>query len=184
MFEYIRKQFNYTDYQIAQLRYFSKVVKSELSKSLIIGFFFINKPLLYIWYLFVFKFVRGATGGIHCKTYISCLTLSALFTFLCINILPDISISRTLKLLLLFVCLFVSCSIGPVVSSLHTPLAQKAINYSKFRLMCIITLHILLLLTIKHSTFINAGFWVIISNTIQLTICWLRKEKKNEKDST
>jgi len=176
MFKYIQKKYRFNNYQIAQLKFFLLTLISEFSKTIIIGAFFINQYCLFIWCLLIFQLMRTSTGGIHCKKYISCLGVSFFFFLLCIRLLPNIHITKTVQLILLFVCIYISYNIGPVVSSLHLELSHKSIYNSKNKLAITILCYSILVYIMPQYCFISVGFWVIILNTIQLVISKLRKE--------
>lgn len=179
MFDYIKKHFNYTNYQIAQLRYAFVVCAAEISKAIIIGVFYLDRIPLFLWTLLIFQLMRQATGGLHCKTYLSCLAVSFIFIVLSIDILPLFSVSRLLQLVLLFACIIISHCIGPVISDIHIPLSQEAISKAKLRLITIIFIYMVLLFIMPRNIYITVGFWVIILNTLQLIVARIRKEVRH-----
>lgn len=176
MFNYIQKNFGYSNYEIAQLRYCFKVYAAELSKIFIIGAFFFNNIPVYLWTLLIFRTMRQATGGLHMKSYISCLFVSWLFFILSINILPNLYLPRLVQLIILLICILLSHHIGPVVSRIHVPLSEEAISKAKLRLITTILIYMLLLFIFPESIYITAGFWIIVLNTLQLIVAKTRKE--------
>lgn len=180
MFDYIQKNFDFTDYQMAQLRFAFMTLASELSKALIIGLLFINKLPLFLWALFIFQLMRQATGGIHCKGYLGCLITSIVFIFLSISILPMVSISRLLQLFILLICITVSYLIGPITSDLHLPLKEEFIHKAKLRSVSIIVVYMVVIFIFSQNLFISVGFWVIFLNTLQLIIAKIGKEVSHQ----
>ncbi|MBQ4282988.1 MAG: accessory gene regulator B family protein [Lachnospira sp.] len=186
MFDYIQKSFGYSNYEIAQLRHAFKVYISEISKMLIIGLFFITRLPLFIWTLLIFQLMRQATGGMHFKTYISCLIASLSFFILSIDILPLIPVCRLIQLISLLICVIISHCLGPVISDIHMPLSKDAIAKAKLRLITIVFFYMLFLFIMPQNAYTNSGFWVIILNTLQLIVARIRKEVKhtNENQNT
>ena len=127
---YIQIKYDFTDYQMAQLRFFTVTLLSELSKFLIIGLFFIYDIRLYLWTIVVFQIVRSTTGGIHCRTYAGCLLLSLAFMVIIIKVLPLFTPVLFARILMLVICAAVSFIIGPVTSAKHLKLS----NNTRFRL--------------------------------------------------
>ncbi len=183
MFNYIQKCYGFSNYQIAQLRHAFVVYAAEISKAIIIGAFYISRLPLFLWTLLVFWLMRQSTGGLHYKTYPSCLLASFSFFILSIDILPLIPTSRLIQLIILLACVLISHRIGPVISDIHIPLTQEAISQAKLRLITIIAGYMLLLFIMPESPYITAGFWIIILNTLQLIVAKIRKEVKKEHET-
>ena len=49
MQEFLKRQYQFSDFQIAQLQFFVKTISSELSKFLIMGFIFRDRLGLYLF---------------------------------------------------------------------------------------------------------------------------------------
>ena len=82
MNEFLKKQYQFTDYQIAQLQYVWKTLASEISKLLIMGIIFSDRLGIYAVAVTIMVLLRTATGGLHCKKYISCFLVSFSYMFL------------------------------------------------------------------------------------------------------
>lgn len=176
MFRYIQKKYQFTDYQIAQLNFLCLTLFSELSKTFLIGILFIHELPIFIWCLLVFQLMRTSTGGIHFKRYVSCLCMSIFFFFMCIDILPLIPIDKTVELVLLVICAYISYIIGPVVSAVHLELSPESIAASKNRLMYVVFGYSVFLFIMPQYRFISVGFWVIIFNTVMLVIAKIKSQ--------
>ncbi|GFI70072.1 accessory gene regulator protein B [Lachnospiraceae bacterium] len=116
MHDFLKNQYQFSDYQIAQLQYLLKTFSSEFSKLLIMGFIFRNQMGVYFFAVTIMLLLRTATGGLHCKKYISCFLVSFTYMFLSLNVLPLISINKVFQLILLFFCMIGNYFIGPVTS--------------------------------------------------------------------
>lgn len=168
MYVLFKRKYGFTDYQIAQLRFFFLTVFSEISKIIIIGLFFMDNIPLYIWGLFVLFTVHTSTGGFHCKTYLGCLSVSVLYMILSIRILPLISLGTLTMMFTILVSCIVAYKIGPVISPIHLHLSNKRIIGLKHRLLIFNFLYLIALYIIPENPFITAGYWIIILNTLQL----------------
>lgn len=178
MHEFLKEQYQFSDYQIAVLGYFGKTVASELSKLLIMGIVFRDMLGIYAFAVMVMMLVRTATGGLHCKRYLSCLMASCTYMFLSIVILPMIPVNKVFQMTLLFICMLCNYYVGPVTSVVHAPLSENCVKRVKLQAFLIIFFYITLMYIIPENPYMTAGFWVIILHTLQLIVA--RKIKKGE----
>ena len=107
MHDFLKEQYEFSDYQIAQLKYFFKTVTAEFSKLAIMAFLFRDKIGLYFFAITVMLLLRTSTGGLHCKTYWGCFGVSLGYMVLSIEILPLLTVNKLLQLVLLFICSFI-----------------------------------------------------------------------------
>lgn len=170
MLEFIQKKYKFTDFQTAQLRYFFLTVFGELSKLIIMGFLFREKLALFIWAVFILRLTRSASGGLHCKTYWGCFLLSLLYMFSAIELLPLVPVDKFWQMAGLLICIIVSHHIGPVTSALHPVLSEEVSTKLKYKLVTVIFIFYLLLFIMPQNPYMTVGFWVIILNTMQLTV--------------
>lgn len=168
MFKLIQTKYEFTDYQIAQLKFFFLTVAAEASKLLIMGFIFRENLLLYIWSIFILQLVRSACGGLHCKTYWGCFFLSLIYMFLAIEILPQIYMVKFLQMLFLLVCIVVTYHVGPITSAKHPTLSDEVCHKLKIKFYSVIFVFYILLFVMPENRYVTTGFWVIILNTLQL----------------
>lgn len=172
----LKTYYQFTDYQIAQLHHLSKTIFSEISKLLIMGIFFRNELDIFCAAIITLWLLRISTGGIHCKTYISCFLLSFTYMFISIRLLPLIPINKLFQMILLFVCIQVNYRIGPVTSDIHLPLTQKYIKKGRLNAFVIIFFFLVITYIIPENKYITACFWIIILHTLQLIIAKIRKK--------
>lgn len=92
MKNFFKTYYAFTDYQTAQLQHLVKIFLSEFSKLIFLGIFFKNKLDIFLIGIGILLLLRTSTGGLHCKTYLSCFLFSFLFMSLSIQILPLINI--------------------------------------------------------------------------------------------
>lgn len=169
----IQKKYGFTDFQIAQLRYFFLTVFGELSKLIIMGFLFREKIGLFIWAVFILRLTRSASGGLHCKTYWGCFFLSLLYMFSAIELLPLVPVNKFQQMSGLLICIVLSHHIGPITSALHPVLSDEISLKLKNKLIIVIFIFYLLLFIMPQNPYMTVGFWVIILNTLQLTVAKL-----------
>ncbi len=176
MHELLKEQYEFSDYQIAQLAYLAKTLVSEFSKLLIMGIIFRNKLGLYLFAAFVMLLLRTSTGGLHCKKYISCFLVSLSYMFLSIIILPGIPVNKVFQLIFLFICMLGNYYIGPVTSTVHAPLGDHLVKRVKLQAFLIIFFYLTITYIIPENPYIAAGFWVIILHTLQLVAARIIKK--------
>lgn len=176
MRDFLKEQYEFSDYQIAQLAYLAKTFISEFSKLLIMGFFFREQLGIYLFAVVVLILLRTATGGIHCRKYISCFLVSFIYMFLALIVLPDIPINKVFQLVLLFICMLCNYYIGPVTSPVHEALEDSLVKRVKIQAFLVIFFYLTLTYIIPESTCVSAGFWIIILHTLQLIAARLIKK--------
>lgn len=178
MHEFLKEQYQFSDFQIAQLKYTWKTFASELSKLLIMGLLFRHDFGKYIFSVTLMLFLRTATGGLHCKKYISCFLVSFTYMFLSLMVLPAIPVNKVFQLVLLFICMLCNYYIGPVTSAVHRSLSTDCKKRVKVQAFLIIFFYLTLTYIVPENPYFTCGFWVIILNTLQLLLA--KAQKKEE----
>lgn len=176
MNEFLKKNYQFSDYQIAVLGFMAKTLASELSKLLIMGFIFRNRLGIYVAAVTVMIFLRTATGGLHCKTYISCFLVSFTYMFLAIMVMPMIPVNKVFQLILLFICMLCTYYVGPVTSTVHVPLKDGLVKRVKIQAFLFIFFFIVATYIVPENPYITVGFWVIILHTLQLVAARIIKK--------
>lgn len=174
MLELIQTKYEFTDFQIAQLRYFFLTVFGELSKLILMGFLFREKIGLYIWAVILLRLTRSASGGLHCKTYWGCFFLSLLYMFSAIELLPLLPVNKFWQMTGLFICIMVSHHIGPITSAKHPALSGEVQMKLRMKLVTVIFIFYIFLYIMPQNRYMTVGFWVIILNTLQLIIAKIK----------
>lgn len=184
---YIQRTLGYSDYEIALLKYFFTAVFYDVSKFILLGIAFGFVGLLpeYLMATVVLISLRTSSGGLHFKTYLSCLIFSLVFFVFSIVILPLIPVTKLLKLCLLLVCMILVNYIGPITSRYRKKPDAILIKKSKKDCSTIIFFYCLLTFIIPTNHYIDVGFWVIIMQTLQLVLAKIFKrrcqyEKQND----
>ena len=128
MWEKLKGRYNLTDYQIALLRYLLFTFLSESSKLFFILFLYRRHLALCIATLLFLCCIRRTAGGFHCNTYAGCLFVSTGYAFLCLTLLPLISLTKTARILLCMVCILINYALAPVSSSKRPALSAAKRN--------------------------------------------------------
>lgn len=176
MHDFLKNEYGFSDYQIAQLKYLFKTIASEFSKLAIMAIIFRNKIGLYVFAVTVMLLLRTATGGLHCKTYLGCFAVSLGYMFLSIEVLPLITVNKLLQLILLFICMLLNYYIGPVTSSVRPPLREHVFKRVRIQAFLIIFFYLTLTYILPETPYITAGFWVVILHTAQLIVAKILKK--------
>lgn len=177
MLDILQKKFEFTDYQIAQLKYLAIMTFSELSKFLLLGFFFRNDWRLYLYGISFLCLLRFSTGGFHCNTYIGCFLTTLLFLFLSLKVLPIISVPLFCMYILLILCAYINLSIGPISSDKRLPQNAKTKKRLANQSFFIIIVHLFFVI-FHQSHYVTVGSWIIIIHTIQLIFAKLFQSKE------
>ena len=176
MRELLKATYNFSDYQIAQLSFLAKTLLSEISKIFIIGLFFRKEIPFYIICMFILALLRTSTGGLHCKTYLSCLIASCFYIIFTFKVLPMIPIDQIPAMVLLVLCAVIDYNIGPVTSDVHLPLTEKVKQRGRICTVLTISFFFILMYIIPENFYIITGFWIIVSHTLQLIVAKIRKK--------
>lgn len=176
MKELLKSTYQFSDYQIAQLNFLAKTLLSEASKIFIIGLFFRKELPFFFICMLVLTLLRTTTGGLHCKTYLSCLAASCLYIILTLKVLPLIPISQIPAMILLIICAVIDYKIGPVTSNVHLPLSEATKQKGRICTLMTICFFIILMYIIPENLYAITGFWIIISHTLQLIAAKIRKK--------
>lgn len=164
-----------SEYEKKLIRYWAACILSEGSKIIIftIIFYCWNKlPEFGMALLFLFLF-RSCTGGLHCKSYFSCLCLS--FFILLSGILLGEAIFLPRYLILILIAVLGICSYGltPILSVNRPPATPAIIKHARKRTLIVSILLFVLLWMFSGSRYWNIGFWLFVINTIQLFTAYM-----------
>lgn len=176
MKELLKSTYHFTDYQIAQLEFLAKTLSSEFSKIFIIGLFFWKELPFFFVSMLVISVLRTSTGGLHCKTYLSCLAASWLYIVFTIKLLPLLPIEQIPAIFMLILCAITDYKIGPVTSDVHLPLTESSKRKGRLCTLFTIIAFLILMIFFPENTCVITGFWIIISHTLQLIAAKIRKK--------
>lgn len=164
-----------------KLNYSLEVLLGESSKLVILFllFFAFNSPVILLQAMLSLFMIRINTGGLHFKTYWSCLSFSAAFFTLVALLYAHVQLSPLL-MMTIGVISFAAIAVTAPVTSAYRP------NYStedrrRFRIRgCVAAaLHLFGFWAIKNNPYFTISVWVIFLQAIQLLIA--KEMKRNEK---
>lgn len=182
---YLHDTLGFSNYEIAQIRYFVISILSELSKLLIIGlfFFFTHRLLQFLTAAFVLCLLRITTGGVHFKHYYSCLAMSFSIFFVGVCLLNPIYLLKVMQLPLLLCCIAINYACAPVVSCFRPIPDGIKVQRSKVRSFWLLTFFSILVFIFPQNQYINVGFWMIILQTLQLFAAKILKRRHENETS-
>lgn len=178
--DYLKETYDFSDFQIAQIRYTVTSLLSEFSKILIMGvfFYYIDHLGEYLLAAFVLCMLRTCTGGLHFKHYLSCFMVSFLIMFMGVYLLPHIYVNRIMQLIILLLCIICNYYCSPIVSSYRPIPDGVAVRKSKWQSFTIIFIFTLVMYIIPMNPYTYAGFWIIILQSLQLIVAKILKRRK------
>ena len=127
IYNYLQKEFHYSDFQIKVLQYFFRTIGAESSKLFVFAVFFWYTGQIqeYIFAVLVLLYFRFFGGGFHLKTYWGCFIFSFSYIFLCIQGASLISIPLILQICFLLFAILLSIWTGSIPSTLKKNISKK-----------------------------------------------------------
>ena len=196
MWKKLKIRYGLTDYQIALLRYLLFTFLSESSKLFLILFLYRKHLALCIATLLLLCCIRRTAGGFHCNTYAGCLFVSITdaykqtaciciagclfvsigYAFLCLTLLPLVSLTKPERLLLCMGCILINYALAPVSSSKRPVLSATKKKQFKWISTGILIVFFFILLIAPENEYMISGFWVIILHAVQLSCAAVQKK--------
>lgn len=170
--KYIQIHYGYSDYEIAQVKYFLTVLSTEISKFIILALFWWHKGALlsFIWAMCIFALLRSCSGGIHLKYYFSCFIASFIHFILCVDILPKHHISKLQMGISLFLWVYLIIRYTPTVSKYrHTPTLDQT-NICRKKISIYLIIFIIAIYCIPNLQTSYVIYWSISLHALQLSL--------------
>lgn len=162
--------------------YYLKCILMEGSKIILFILAFWKMGLIWEYWmaLLALMLLRNHGGGIHCRTYLSCLAVS--FTVLYASILAaqNIYLPAIGNILTLAVCGYLGYKLVPIVSESRPDPTPDIVRRSKWITVIIISVFCILICIRPNNLYINIGVWTIIIHILQLLIAKKYKGGKTE----
>lgn len=180
--EYLNKNNNaLTEKDLLKIRYSLQVILGDLSKLIIIflTFFCLKQVPLFFLSFVVMNSTRPLMGGIHCKTFTSCLICSIMY-FLIIVLLsilfPKLNIYFCI---IFFIISFIIILIYAPCHNEKRPIKNK--NILKILSLTSLIFWCILFFTLRNTQICNCIFLSILMQIIQLIIVNLKGVVSNAK---
>lgn len=154
-----------------------KLIGTELSKFIILLIIFI---IIGKWGEFLISIamllpLRCNIGGLHFKTYRTCLLVTFSIFIVAIIILPKFILTKVKVILLMFLCLILTLIIGPIINPTRPSLSKFQIKKSKKRAAIIFVIYTILYCIFPDNQYIICGIWITIEQTIQLLLAKIQR---------
>ena len=183
---FLHNTLGFSNYEIAQIQFFTNSILSEISKILIIGGFFLIIDMfdMFIPATLTLCCLRTCTGGLHFKHYLSCLAVSFAIFFIDITILNKFVLIKPVQLLLLIICAIINYLCAPIVSVFRPIPNGVRILRSKRQATTIISFYFVLVFILPTTSYLNVGFWMILLQSIELLVAKFIVRRNNRNETT
>lgn len=161
-----------TPYQKKMMIFFFKCIGSELSKTAIffVIFFLIGLASEFWAALFFMMLYRTSSGGLHCKSYLSCLALSFLILFSGVMLGIYVPVGLLIIVPATLIMAVIAYYLSPVQAPTRPPLEERLVKRAKKRTFISIMIFLVLALIFPKSVYIGIGFWLLVLHDVQLYI--------------
>lgn len=175
----IQAEYNLSEREKRLLQFSFLGILYDLSKFIMFFIFFacIHQIPAFLFNVSLLILLRTNQGGLHLKHYISCFVFSFMYLFMAICVMPTIiSISQTVGLCILFICILINYAAGPqknkkIYSQLKDP---KIVRKSRFHSFIICFIYLILFFIFSNTLYMQQGLWIIVFHTIQIVITILK----------
>lgn len=172
---YAKQQNKTSEYEKRFGRYLAACFLSEISKIIIFAIIFACWNRLSEFgaaLLFLFLF-RSCSGGLHCKSYLSCLCLSFILLLTGIWLGENVFLPQYLTLPLTAALAVCSYQLSPILSASRPPATPEITKHAKNRTLVVSLLFFISLCIFTRNQYWNIGFWLYVINTIQLFTAYI-----------
>lgn len=173
--------FKYTDCEIARIRYVLTAMFYDISKLIILAFFFYctGHIIHFAFAIVPLILLRTKLGGLHFQSYISCFIFSLLYLYSAIYVLPTLFTLHPLAIyIVLLSCTVICYYVGPNSLTRKTPKSPEYCRKAKFETFQLILIIAILIFIFSANEYLLVSFWTIVLHTIQLSITKIIKEVK------
>lgn len=170
-FERIQHSYQFSDLEMAKMKYTLKGIGSELIKTLLLSLLFLklNHFSGFAGALIMLVIIRSRSGGLHMEHFISCLLFTLVFMLLAVIVLPAyIPVPYFLKPLILLPCIVITYWCAPIQSKKRPPASQETILRYRNQSVIFIFICSTIILIMKTTPFADICFWIIVLQTLQL----------------
>lgn len=178
----IRNTYDFSEYELKVIRYVITALFYDLSKLILLAviFYYLGFLPSFLCALIPFCLLRSRNGGIHTKSYWTCLLMTVLVFVPTVIILPVAApLTPILRIGLMIPCAITEYLLGPLLSHREVKLDEKKIHKNRLASFQVVLVVAILLFLFPECTYLLASFWMVILHTIQLAITKIYKEVKS-----
>lgn len=168
--EYNRKQYSFTEYELAKLKYSVQSILSEISKFLIMVVFFaaIDRLFAFLICTVVLLCIRSYAGGLHFETYRSCLIFTFSFFIAIIGLGGYVLLSPSFIMVAMAISLVLNIALSPIVSKNRPTYAKAKLLQCKIISSAVIVLVMVYLCLRQDGLYNNYIVWTVMLQCLQL----------------
>ena len=177
----IRNTYDFTEYELKIIRYVITALLYDLSKLILLAvmFSYLGFFPYFLCALIPFCLLRSKNGGIHTKSYWTCLLLTVLVFIPTVMILPVTApLTPILRIGLMIPCAITEYRLGPLLSHREVKLDEKGIQRNRIASFQVVLIVAILLFLFPEYPYLLASFWMVVLHTVQLAITKIYKEVK------
>ena len=177
--------YDFSEYELKVIRYVITALLYDLSKLILLGvfFYYFGKLPDFLCALIPFFLLRTRNGGIHTKSYWTCLMMTFLVFVPVVMILPMYAPLYSLaRLVLMIPCAMTEFALGPLLSHRKVMLDKTGIQKNRIASFHVVLVISILMFLFPKNSYLLASFWMVVFHAVQLIITKIYKEvKKDEK---
>lgn len=172
---------HYDEDDIDVIRYSLEAILWEIEKMLILFIVFLLLGYIdyFLFILLVIISIRPISGGFHSETALGCLTISFLWIFLSIVVLPMIPMNTIAFIILGSVSLLITIYHAPMKSLERASIENTDHNLQKKIFVFIASALWLVWVYFSGSVYAISAFWIIILHNTQLLLEYFRRKRKD-----
>lgn len=175
----------YSSYEIRLMQYAVKTVLYEASKFIVMALFFAwhGEFPQFLCAFFCLMAVRSRSGGIHLKSYWSCFLMTFAAFYFSVVLMPFLCHpTAPVMTAVLVICMAVTYRSGPVLSVSRPKPDGIRLQAFKQQTAAMIGIYIVLIFLIGQNVYLECGFWIIVFQSVQLSIAKLKEVIRDEKN--
>ena len=168
---YLEEEFGLSPLDKIKLRYSIEFLINDISKLLILFvlFYILGKRTDFIYSVIALQLIRPFTGGLHFKTYTSCLVFTGIFFATSILLNTYINLDSFFIILFIF-SLTTIFLIAPIPSKNRPNYSNKKQLQFKLRGLTVLIIHFIAYIIVNKHPYLNNAIWVLVLQSFQLLI--------------
>ncbi len=169
----MQKDCQFTEEDWHYVRVFLVAMKMDGTKFLIILSLFAILGLTgeFLFTALVFLLIRKRMGGVHCKSYQSCLAASTMLFVNAVILFPMIfRLSKVQYMVLLFLCAVLGWICKPVINKTRPAPGKGKVIRNKILVSLVLCLLAVYAILTDYGSYAAAGLWIVVEHTVLLSL--------------